>query len=271
MVTTRQLAAAGIGERAVAHRVANGRLVRRFRGVYQVGPVTAPLGRETAAVLACGEAAVLSHHSAAAVWGIRPAHAGDVHVTVAGRDQRPRPGLQIHRSLSLDAAVHDGLRLTTPARTLLDLATLLPQHQLDRAVEEAQVLRLTTSTQLEALGGRGAGAVRRALHTEPSLTRSEAERRLLDLVRAAGLPPPETNVRVAGHEVDFLWREQKLIVEVDGFAFHATRNAFERDRQRDATLQAAGYRVIRFTWRQIAHEPHAVVARLASLLPPSTG
>jgi len=189
-------------------------------------------------------------------------------VTVAGDTSRSRAGIRVHQttqSLSLVAAVHDGLPLTTPARTLHDIATLLPQHQLDRAVEEAQVLRLVTLEELEQLPGR---ALKRALHTEPSLTRSEAERRLLDLVRAARLPRPETNVRVAGYEVDFLWRSHRLVVEVDGFAYHATRTAFERDRARDATLQAAGYRVIRLTWRQIAEEPHAVVARLASLLPP---
>jgi very-short-patch-repair endonuclease len=265
-VTTRQLAAAGIGERAVAHRVATGRLVRLFRGVYRVGPILPPFGREMAAVLACGDNALLSHHSAAAIWGIRPAHEGDVHVTVSGRDQRPRQGIQVHRSLSLNAAVQDGLPLTTPARTLQDLATILPQHQLDRATEEAQVLRLVTREELEQLPSRP--ALKRALHTEPALTRSEAERKLLDLVRAARLPRPETNVQVAGYEVDFLWRDHRLVVEVDGFAFHATRTASERDRTRDATLQAAGYRVVRLTWRQLTDEPHAVVARLASLLPP---
>ena len=265
IVTTRQLAAAGIGDRAVAHRVATGRLVRRFRGVYQVGPVAAPRGREMAAALACGDAALLSHHSAAALWGIRPEHRGDVHITVATGGPRSRPGIRVHRSLSLNAAVHDGLPVTSPARTLHDIATLLPQHQLDRAVEEAQVQRLVTRDELEQLPGP---ALKRALHHEPTLTRSEAERRLLGLVRAARLPRPETNVRVAGYEVDFLWRDHRLVVEVDGFAYHATRQAFERDRVRDATLQAAGYHVVRLTWRQVATEPHAVVARLASLLPP---
>lgn len=240
--------------------------MRRFRGIYQVGPVTAEHGRDMAAVLACGGTALLSHHSAAALWKVRPQHDGDVHVTVSGHDQRSRPGLRVHQSLSLNAAVLDGLPLTTPARTLRDLATCLPQHQLDRAVEEAQVLRLTTREELLQLDG--SRALARALHIEPSLTRSEAERRLLDLVRAARLPRPETNVRVAGHEVDFLWRDHKLVVEVDGFAFHATRAAFERDRARDADLQAAGDRVIRLTWRQIVEEPHAVVARLARLMPP---
>jgi very-short-patch-repair endonuclease len=231
--------------------------------------VVAPLGPEMAAVLACGATALLSHHSAAAVWQIRPRHRGDIHVTVAGHDARSRAGIQVHQttaSLSLVAVVHDGLPVTTLARTVSDLARCLPQHQFDRAVEEAQVLRLVTREELERLDG--GPALRRALHHEPALTRSAAERRLLALVRAARLPRPATNVRVAGYEVDFLWRGHSLVVEVDGFAYHATRQAFERDRVRDATLQAKGYRVIRITWRQLAAEPHAVVARLASLLPP---
>jgi very-short-patch-repair endonuclease len=113
---------------------------------------------------------------------------------------------------------------------------------------------------------RGRRALRAALEHEPAPTRSEAERRLLALIRAARLPRPETNVVVSGYEVDLLWREQRVIVEVDGFAFHSTRQAFERDRARDAALQAAGYRVIRVTWRQIVDEPHALVAQLAVLV-----
>jgi very-short-patch-repair endonuclease len=99
--------------------------------------------------------------------------------------------------------------------------------------------------------------------TEPRLTRSEAERRLLELSRDARLPEPETNATVLGYEVDFLWREQRLIVEVDGFAFHSTRAAFERDRRRDALLQDAGFRVLRVTWGQIADEPVALAVMLA--------
>jgi very-short-patch-repair endonuclease len=268
VVTSAQLAAAGLGSRAIAHRVAQGRLIRLHRGVYQVGPVAAPRGPEMAAVLACGEGALLSHHTAADLWGIMP-HAGDVHVTVAGEARRRRPGLQIHRSASLNAAVHHGLPLTTPARTLRDLAPHLPQHELDRAVEQAQILKLATLDELETavIGrSRGSRALRRALHDEPTLTRSDAERRLLDLVRAARLPRPETNAVVLGCEVDVLWRAKRLVVEVDGFAYHSSRAAFERDRRRDAALQAAGYRVVRLTWRQITLEPHAVVAALATLL-----
>ena len=264
VVTVAQLLEAGYTRSAVSHRVRRGWLVPLFRGVYQVGPVRAQCGLEMAAVLATG--GVLSHHSAAKVWGIRP-HNGDLHVTVTGRDQRPRPGLRIHRSLSLNAAVQDGLPLTTAARTLHDLAAHLPQHELDRAVEQAQILRLTTRAEIaNTMPRRARRALAAALRPEPALTRSEAERRLLALIRQARLPRPQTNVVVNGFEVDLFWSEQRLIVEVDGFAYHSTRQAFERDRARDAALQAAGYRVIRVTWRQIVDEPHALVARLAVLL-----
>ena len=111
-----------------------------------------------------------------------------------------------------------------------------------------------------------AGALRRLLEARPTLTRSEAERRLLALVRLAGLPLPETNVRLGRHEVDVLWRENRLVVEVDGYAYHAGREAFERDRRRDADLQAAGHRVIRVTWRRIVNEPEALIATLAQAL-----
>jgi very-short-patch-repair endonuclease len=264
VLTTAQLAAAGLGANAVAHRVTHGRLVRLHRGVFRVGPLAAPRGAEMAAVLATG--GVLSHHTAANLWGIRP-HRGVVHISVAGEARKRRPGVQIHRSHSLNAAVQDGLPLTTPARTIHDLATCLPQHELDRAVEQAQILRLATRDEIAAdMPRRGRAALRAALNHEPQLTRSEAERRLLALIRQARLPRPRTNVVVHGYEVDLLWPEQRLIVEVDGYAYHSTRHAFERDRARDAALQAAGYRVVRFTWRQIVHEPHAVVAQLARLL-----
>ena len=265
VVTTAQLVDAGLGRGAIAHRVQRGWFVPLSRGAYQVGPVAGARGREMAAVLVIG--GVLSHHTAADLWGVRP-HAGPVHVTVTGRQPRSRPDLRIHRSLSLDAAVKDGLPLTTPARTLLDLATHLRQHELDRATEQVQILGLATQDEIaaELTSRRGVRALLAALHDEPTLTRSEAERRLLDLIRQARLPRPETNVTVAGCEVDLLWRTQRLVVEVDGYAFHSGRAAFERDRRRDAALQAAGFRVVRFTWRQITREPHAVVAHLAMLL-----
>jgi very-short-patch-repair endonuclease len=255
VVTTAQLEAAGIGRRGVAHRVAHGRLTRVLRGVYRVGPVEAPFAREMAAVLATGGA--LSHHSAAMVWGLRAPQDGPVHITVAS-GARNRAGVRIHRSPSLKAAVHNGLPLTTAARTLHDLAPALPPAELDRAVEEAQIRGLVTARELT---GRAAAAI-----AEPRLTRSEAERRLLKLIQRARLPRPATNVRVAGWEVDAFWPAERLVVEVDGYAYHGNRAAFERDRRKDAALVAAGYTVIRITWRQLADEPFAVVALLARLI-----
>jgi very-short-patch-repair endonuclease len=131
-------------------------------------------------------------------------------------------------------------------------------------VRERQLLALID----RVAGHRGRGRLAKVLQRrdEPTLTRSEAEERLLALVRAARLPAPACNVRVRPYEVDFLWRAERLIVEVDGYAFHSTRAAFERDRRRDADLQARGFSVMRVTWRQLAHEPEAVVARLAQRL-----
>lgn len=267
VVTTAQLLSAGLSRSAIAHRVERGWLLPVFHGAYQVGPVAAAWGREMAAILLAGESAVLSHHTAAAIWGIR-SHTGDVHVTVSRGHPRNKPGVRIHRCHSLNAAVLHGLPLTTPARTLVDLASHLRRHELDRATEQTQILGLASRDEIAAQlkSQRGVGALRAALHDEPTLTRSEAERRLLDLVREARLPRPETNAMVGGYEVDMLWRRHRLVVEVDGYAFHSGRAAFERDRRRDAALQAAGYRVVRFTWRQITRESHAVVAMLAALL-----
>jgi very-short-patch-repair endonuclease len=247
VVTTAQLLDAGVGRRAIARRVARGWLIPRFRGVYQVGPVPAQHADEMAAVLVCGEGAALSHQSAAAIWGFARRDRV-VHVTVT-RDVRSRPGVRVHRSLSLDAAVQDGLPLTRPARTLNDLRRTLPNDEVERARERAAMLGLVVPD--DAPDG---------------FTRSEAERRLTQLCKAAGLPPPRTNARVAGYEVDAYWPAERLIVEVDGWAYHRTREAFERDRRKDAALQAAGYRVIRITWRRLTKEPYSVSAQLGALL-----
>jgi very-short-patch-repair endonuclease len=267
VVSSAQLALLGLGRRAIAHRVGQGRLHRVHRGVYLVGhPVAPPLARETAAVLACGESAVLSHRSAAALWELLPAPPF-VDVTVVRRNPRAPSGVRVHRSRSLEpdqVARRLGMPLTSPARTLLDLTRVLPDRPLERALEEALRLGLLapgdvrgTSRRLQALVDRYEG---------PTLTRSEAEERLLALLRAARLPPPELNVRVGRREVDCLWRDAALVVEVDGYAYHSSRAAFERDRLRDAELQAAGYRVVRVTWRQLTEEPAALVARLAQAL-----
>lgn len=272
LVTAADLAAAGLTRGAVARRIASGRLRLLHRGVFVVGPLLVPNARELAAVLSCGSTAVLSHHSAAALWGIRPGTEGDVDVTVA-RQLRARHGIRIHRVRAFepqDVTSRHGIPVTTPARTLLDLAGGLNRHGLARAVEEAQVHRLVSHAGLQALlarsrGRRGAATLRAVLQAghEPAFTRSEAEAMLLALIRKARLPTPEVNVQIGGYEVDFLWRTRRLVVEVDGFAYHSTRAAFERDRRKDADLQALGLRTTRLTYRQIAREPEATIARLA--------
>jgi very-short-patch-repair endonuclease len=171
-----------------------------------------------------------------------------------------------------ERTIHDGIPVTTPARTLLDLAATVDARTLERALNEAQVLRLTTPSALLPLltqhsRHRGARALRALAEPDRTrMTRSEAERRLLKLTRTAQLPTPRTNARLGPFEVDFLWAEHRLIVEVDGFQFHSSRDAFERDRARDSELVARGYRVVRVTWRQIVRDPYAVVGRIAQAL-----
>ncbi len=247
VVTTAQLLDAGVGRRSIARRVASGWLVPLHRGVYQVGPVAAPLGREMAAILACGGA--LSHQTAAAIWGFgRRDHV--VHVTVEGQARRAREGVRIHRTASLDAVIHNGLPLTDPARTLRDLERSATIDEVERARERAAMLGLVLPDD----------------DPYPEFTRSEGERRLKALCTAAHLPAPRMNARVAGYEVDAYWPAHKLIVEIDGWRYHGSRQAFERDRRKDAALQAAGYRVVRITWRRLTTEPHAVSAQLGALL-----
>ncbi len=281
LVTRAQMTAAGLGRGAVAHRISNARLHRVHRGVYLVGhPVPAALAFELAAILAVGHGAVLSHRAAARLSGfVQPPHTGGpIDVSVATVNAGRRPGIILHVVAALepvDIADHEGMRITAPARTLVDLSSVLAVQHLERAIEEALVQRRVRETDITEAVARlahrpGLASLRIALTsltTEPSLTRSEAEHRLLDLIRDARLPHPLTNTRVAGHEVDLFWPANRLIVEVDGFAYHRTRAAFERDRRRDGDLQAAGHRVLRLTWRRITEEPHAVVALIARALP----
>jgi very-short-patch-repair endonuclease len=250
-----------------------------FRGVYLVGHRVAPAGAwEMAAVLATGDGAVVSHSSAAHLWALLPypAQPRPIHITVHGRQPSQRPGIRLHRVRSLhrrDVRTFERIPITTPARTILDLAGSEPHRVFERALAEAYARRLVTDGHLEAVLDRnahrpGAAVLRAVLASEagPAWTRSEAEERFLSLIKTAGLPTPETNIRIAGHEVDFLWREHRLVVEVDGYAFHSSRAAFERDRLRDAELQANGLRVIRITWRQIADHPGEMLGRLLGAL-----
>jgi hypothetical protein len=230
-----------------------------------------------AAVLAAGPAAALSHRSAAALWDLRSSASRRVEVTAAR--QHKRSGIEVHRArLEPDESTKvDGIPVTTVARTLLDLAAVLPLSQLERATERAEALQLTDVVPLDALlerhrGQRGTAALRKIVKDRvlPALTRSEVEDRFLTFLDVHGLPRPEVNadLHLDGRwfEVDFLWRDQRLIVELDGHQTHGTRAAFERDRERDRILQAHGWRVIRITWRQLHEHPDAVAADLARLL-----
>jgi very-short-patch-repair endonuclease len=274
-----QLRALGVTDAAIARRVRVGRLHRVRRGVYAVGhPVLGAHGRWLAAVLACGPDAVLSHASAAALWDLRASDAVSIDVTVRGPSRRRGLHLRVHRARSLgenETATESGIRVTSPARTILDLAAMLRNDRaLERVLDRAEVLRVTDVKTLVAIadahtGHRGASRLRRILadHTPGStLTRSELEERMLALCRERGLPQPRVNDSVAGLEVDFLFAERRVVVEADSWQHHHSRAAFERDRERDATLALAGHRVLRFTDRQMARDATTVAAAIRAAL-----
>jgi very-short-patch-repair endonuclease len=272
-ISIAQLRAAGLGPHAVAARVDRGWLRRLHRGVYAVGPVESALTGASAALLGAAGEAALSHRTAAVIWRLLPARPADpVDLTLLNAGGSKRRGVRVHHAALTPPELRQrhGLRLTAPARTLLDLAATSP-GEVEEALNEARILRLVTAKELASLldrcpRHRGARALREAIGPGPDLTRSEAERRLLDLVWAAGLPAPRTNVRVAGHEVDLYWPRHNLVVEFDGWAYHSSRAAFERDRRRDADLQLAGLRVLRVTHRMLTRGRDALIARLAIAL-----
>jgi very-short-patch-repair endonuclease len=256
VISTAQLRAAGIGDQGISKRTKAGLLHRLHRGVYAVGHVKLSFeGRCMAAVLALGDGAVISHRSAAALWAMLPAHDGAIEVTVPGDGgRRQRRGITVHRSATLTAGVttrRNAIALTTPARTLRDLHRTVPQPVYQRAVRRALDLRLISSDDLRE---------------EEELARSKLERIFRRLCRRHRLPQPEVNARVGPYEVDFLWPEHQVIVETDSWRHHGDRSAFESDRARDAQLHSRGYRVLRFTWRQVRHDPRTVATTLRDLL-----
>jgi very-short-patch-repair endonuclease len=245
VVSRRQLLAAGIADPAVYRRVERGRLHRVHRGVYAVGHRGLSLeGRWMAAVLACGDGAVLSHTSAAALWRLLDPRDGAVRVAVSSTNGRRRQiGIRLHRLGTLTAhqtTRKHGIPVTTPARTIADLRGGIPDAHLRRAIRQAEVLGLRTD-----------------IDASPP-TRSELEEQFLRLCRRQRLPPPEVNARIGALEVDFLWRDPRLIVETDGYRYHRGVTAFEDDHARDLDLRAGGFSVLRFTYRQVTTEPSRV-------------
>jgi very-short-patch-repair endonuclease len=268
VVSTTQLLAAGWDKDVVARRVTRGYLRRLHHGVYLAGPLETPHTAAMAAVLATG--GIVSHYPAAVLWDLRPAREGPMHVIAGGRSHAD---LIVHHTAldPRDITRRHGIPTTSAARTLLDLAATERTTELERALNEAMLQRRVSPHSLNEQFSRyprhrGTAALKEAIRPGPAFTRSEAERRALDLIRRAGLPAPEVNQRVEGHEVDLLWRAQRLVVEIDGYAFHSTRRSFERDRRRDQALVAAGWRVMRITWRQLTERPEAIAVMLATAL-----
>lgn len=199
-----------------------------------------------------------------------------VEATLAGRHVRERAGLRVHRVPELhsrDVRLRDGVPVTAPARTLIDMAGLVSDDAVADALAQGRVMRLISDRELNAAMARcliraGTARLRRVLRDEhePTLTRSRFERRLISLTDRAQLPRPGVNVMLHGFLVDAVWRAAKLVLELDSYQFHAHRGAFEIDRKRDQTLAAAGYVVVRATWRQLQDEPMATIARIAQAL-----
>jgi Transcriptional regulator, AbiEi antitoxin/Protein of unknown function (DUF559) len=281
VVSLPQLQSLGLGKAAVSRRTQAGRLTRIHRGVYAVGHgrLTGQ-GRWMAAVLAYGDGAVLSHRSAAALHGIRPTSRRNIDVTVPSPSARPRPGIDVHRSATLtpaDVTVVDGIPCTSVARTLLDLGEVVDERGVEKAVDQADVLRLFDLRAVEEVlsradGRRGAPVLRRVLaeYDGPTLTDEELEERFFAICRESGLPKPAVNVWITlddgiAYKADFLWRGEGLIVETDGWASHGTRRAFEHDRRRDRRLRLAGWEVVRFTWRDVEREPEETTKFLTAL------
>jgi hypothetical protein len=277
VVSRRGLLEAGISRHSIVHRLSSGRLHRLHRGVYSVGHrILTPDGIRMAAVLAA-PGAVLSHRAAAALWEMRASSMLELTVK---RGRRPLAGIKLHRIpiRSDEVTSLRGIRVTTNPRTLFDLAGVLPAREVERAINEAEIHRLTDPLSLEDLVDRyprrrGVRTVKAILARQgvgANVTRSELESRFLALLDKVGLPRPgvNANLLVAGRwiECDCVWRNRRVIVELDGRAAHDTAVAFERDRARDRQLSARGWRLARVTWRQLHEEPEAVISDLRAIL-----
>ncbi|HYH53977.1 MAG TPA: type IV toxin-antitoxin system AbiEi family antitoxin domain-containing protein [Solirubrobacterales bacterium] len=270
VITVSQLHGAGLDKSAISRRLQSGRLHRVHHGVYAVGHRGLSLqGRFMAAAFACGEGAVLSHGSAAVVWGLLRPIDGPVHVsipTTSGR--KSRRGIVLHRCQALAepsptptslpirggrgrrllTTYRDNIPVTTVPRTIADLDGSIPPHLVQRAIRQAEL----AGHRLDAIAS--------------DRTRSDLETAFLDLYRRSGLPQPEVNVKLGRWEVDFLWRAQRLVVEADTWTYHRGSVAFENDHARDLDLRAAGFTVLRFTDRQLESEPERIAADLRKAL-----
>jgi len=270
-----QLAALGLSLAEIDGRVRRSRLHRVHQSVYAVGHLALTRnGRFMAAVLACGDGATLSHFSAAVLWRILDDRGQSIHVT-AEKERKCR-GAVVHQApLEGERLLRFGIVVTTPARTIVDLADVVQRRRtLERAIDEAEYLRLDWSEAAPRHGRKGSGLLSSVLAVhEPgsTRTRSELEEQFLAFCDRHRFPRPEVNVVIEGYLCDFVWREQRLVVETDGRRAHGTARARQRDPIRDADLQIAGWRVMRITSVRLFREPDAVADQLKRLLKPAPG
>jgi very-short-patch-repair endonuclease len=279
VIRLEQLLGLGLGRGAIADRCRTGRLQHRHRGVYLVGPAPPSFaGRARAAVYAVGAGGVVGLGAAAVLLGLRPepsTEASPIDILVARGNAVSRPGIVVHRTSLVRAEFGYvcGIPVTSAARTICDHAASGPMREVEQLLIDARRARIVTDAELYAVLDRvrhrkGHAAVRALLadEIEEGYSRSRAERKLRKLVRDADLPVPLYNRKVRGLLVDAVWRELRFVVEVDGRKDHGTAWAFENDRLRDQILAAAGYTVIRVTWRQLVQQPMAVAVRIAQAL-----
>lgn len=278
VASRRQLRSLGFGEEAIKVAIAEGRLISIHEEVFAVGHLRVPRrGYWWAAVLAYGPGAVLSHYSATLLWGLRRRRRGPIHVTAARGRQgiRRREGIWLHRCKLRpeETTAHEGMPVTTVARTLFDFAEVAPYEELKKTAEAADRRNLLALRELDLICERGRG--RRALRPvrrllvelgAPAEGRSPLEIRFAEFLREHNIPAPAQNVLVLGHEVDALWPAAKLVVELDSWEHHGDRAAFERDRARDPKLMLAGYRTIRVTHRRLDYEPAQLADEIRQLL-----
>lgn len=272
-VTREQLLALGLNSAAISYRVKTGRLYRVHHGVYAVGrPPKTALERASAAVLACGPGAALSHHSALTLWELADRWRFGFEVSVR-TDRRPN-GIRTHLCPDLeprDFRRHNGIRVTSPARTLLDCTPLLSRKALARAVNEALRRKLVRRSDLADVverfrNHRGAGRLAEFVETKGGPTRSGWEDAFPAFCRHFGLPEPVMAAKVAGWEVDALFADEKVIVELDGWDFHSSRQSFESDRERDTSTLATGHVTVRMTWERMHERAAREAARLHTIL-----
>jgi very-short-patch-repair endonuclease len=267
VISREQLLDLGFTRAAIKHRIAKRRLHVVGRGVYAVGrPELTQFGRWMTAILATGSEAVLSHRSAAALWGIAKQRGNAIHVSVPSHLRRSSSrGITVHRRTELSATQRNGIPVTTPVDTLIDVATELSHDGLEQAINEADKLDLVDPEALRDAVARirrpGAAKLRATL-ADFTPTDSPLERDFLRIVRKAGLPKPRTRERVNGHRVDFYWPDLNLVVETDGLRYHRTPAQQAADRVRDQDHFVARVRSLRFTRAQVRHEAGRVEAVL---------